>query len=307
MEKASLRMVGSSRRTLSGLGKPMLYRSKKVLMHKKTKFQDLLVFESTDFGNVVVLDGVIQITERDEMSYQEMMAHLPMFSCDQPLQVLIIGGGDGGVLREVIKHECVERVTWCEIDGDVIEASKQYLPKISAAVGDPKVKLLVGDGVAFAQDSKDNTFDVIIVDSSDPVGPAEKLFSKEFYANAHRILKPGGVICSQGECLWNNEDLIVTMTSDFGACFETAEYASIQVPTYPAGQIGAFLARKSGGTGLPSCRQPRRPVPDGMELRYYSQEMHAAAFALPAFLQRRLGQAAGPPAAKRQRLQWGTA
>lgn len=270
---------------------------KEVLLHKKTKYQDLLVFASTNHGNVIVLDGVIQITERDEMSYQEMLAHLPMFSCD-PKQVLIIGGGDGGVLGEVVKHSCVEKVTWCEIDGDVVEAAKRFLPSVAKAVGDPKVELLVGDGVAFAENSKENCYDVIIVDSSDPVGPAEKLFSKEFYVNAERILKPGGVICSQGECLWLNEELISTMVQDYGACFACADYASIQVPTYPSGQIGAFMARKSGGKGEISCRWPRRE-PQEMELRYYTSEMHAAAFALPAFLQRRL-----EATNKKRRLSW---
>ncbi|CAK9033716.1 unnamed protein product [Durusdinium trenchii] len=231
------------------------------------------------------------------MSYQEMLAHLPLFSCE-PTQVLIVGGGDGGILREVVKHSCVEKVTWCEIDGDVVDAAKQFMPSVAKAIGNPKVELLVGDGVAFAEKSKDNSFDVIIVDSSDPVGPAEKLFSKEFYVNAERILKPGGVICSQGECLWLNEELIATMVQDYGACFASAEYATIQVPTYPSGQIGAFMARKRGGKGEVSCRWPVRE-PKDMELRYYTPEMHAAAFALPAFLQRRL-----EAPSKKRRLAW---
>ncbi|CAK9105600.1 Spermidine synthase 1 (SPDSY 1) (Putrescine aminopropyltransferase 1) [Durusdinium trenchii] len=125
------------------------------------------------------------------------------------------------------RKTCKE-VTWCEIDGDVVDAAKQFMPSVAKAIGNPKVELLVGDGVAFAEKSKDNSFDVIIVDSSDPVGPAEKLFSKEFYVNAERILKPGGVICSQGECLWLNEELIATMVQDYGACFASAEYATIQ-------------------------------------------------------------------------------
>mmetsp|Transcript_77561 Transcript_77561/g.186051 ORF Transcript_77561/g.186051 Transcript_77561/m.186051 type:complete len:176 (+) Transcript_77561:115-642(+) len=174
------------------------------------------------------------------------------------------------------------------------------MPSVAVAVGDPKVELLVGDGVAFAENAKENSYDVIIVDSSDPVGPAEKLFSKEFYVNAHRILKPGGVVCSQGECVWLNEGLIATMVKDYGACFASAEYASIQVPTYPSGQIGAFLARKATASGGEvSCRHPRRE-PEAMELRYYTPEMHAAAFALPAFLKRRLE----VQATKKRRLSW---
>jgi len=157
---------------------------KEVLLHKRTDFQDLLVFESATWGKVLVLDGVIQLTERDECSYQEMMAHLPMFSHEDPKQVLIIGGGDGGVLREVVKHECIESVTMCEIDAGVVEASKQYFPKVSCGFDHPKAKLIIGDGVGFVEAAKDDSFDVIIIDSSDPVGPAEKLFSKEFYENA---------------------------------------------------------------------------------------------------------------------------
>lgn len=260
---------------------------KEVLLHKKTEFQDLMVFESSDWGKVLVLDGVIQLVERDEMSYQEMMAHLPLFSHPNPKNVLIIGGGDGGVLREVCKHKCVEKVTMCEIDGGVVEASKQFFPTVSCAFTDPKVNLIIGDGVGFAENAAENSYDCMIIDSSDPVGPAEKLFSKEFYVNARRILKPDGVLCSQGECLWQHADLIEEMLKGFGAPFASAEYASIQVPTYPSGQIGAFLCRKQGDFKDPSCKVPQREVSDE-DLRYYSTDMHKAAFVLPEFIRRRL-------------------
>jgi len=279
---------------------------KKVLHHERTKFQDLMVFESTSWGNVLILDGVIQLTERDEMSYQEMLAHLPMFAHERPKQVLIIGGGDGGILREVCKHSCVEKVTMCEIDAGVVEASKRFFPSVSTAFSHPKAELIIGDGVGFAEKAEDASFDVIVVDSSDPVGPAEKLFSKEFYANAHRILRPGGVLCTQGECLWVHADLIEGMLKENGQPFACAEYASIQVPTYPSGQIGAFLGRKafSSAAREPTCRTPSREVPEGMELRYYTEDMHSAAFALPAFLKRRLESAAPARAAKKRCLHW---
>merc|ERR1712176_630581 len=191
-------------------------------------------------------------------------------SHEGPVNVLIIGGGDGGVLREVVKHKCVEKVTMCEIDGGVIDAAKKYFPTVSCAINDPKVNLIVGDGVGFAEKAADATYDVMIIDSSDPVGPAEKLFSKEFYINAHRILKPGGVLCSQGECLWVHAELIEKMLREHGAPFASAEYASIQVPTYPSGQIGAFLGKKAKEvpSGVTSCRSPSRPIPDDMEFRY---------------------------------------
>lgn len=272
---------------------------KEVLLHEKTKFQDLLVFESTDWGTVLVLDGVIQLTDRDEMSYQEMMAHLPMFSHRNPRNVLIIGGGDGGVLREICKHPCVEKVTMCEIDEGVVNAAKRFFPNVACAFDDPRVTLNIGDGLAYAQAAADNTYDVMVVDSSDPVGPAEKLFEPEFYENAHRILGPGGVICSQGECLWIHSDLIKSMLDENGKPFFSAEYANIQVPTYPSGQIGAFLARKANPSQPlePSCRQPLREV-GTLDLQYYSEDMHRAAFALPAFLRKKLGLVSEPPAKK---------
>lgn len=282
-------------------GQANALKVKEVLLHKKTEFQDLLVFESTDWGKVLVLDGVIQLTERDEMSYQEMMAHLPLFSHPKPTNVLILGGGDGGVLREVCKHVCAEKVTMCEIDNGVVEASKSFFPTVSCAFTNERVNLIIGDGVAFAEKAEANSFDVVIIDSSDPVGPAEKLFSKEFYQNAERILKPGGVLCSQGECLWIHADLIHEMIVENGGPFACIEYASIQVPTYPSGQIGALLARKAGGSVNPSCRAPCRSTPDDFELRYYSAEMHTAAFALPAFIRRKLYER--DHAAKRQRCE----
>eukprot|EP00929_Paragymnodinium_shiwhaense_P092242 TRINITY_DN5211_c0_g2_i1.p1 TRINITY_DN5211_c0_g2~~TRINITY_DN5211_c0_g2_i1.p1 ORF type:complete len:299 (-),score=83.35 TRINITY_DN5211_c0_g2_i1:235-1131(-) len=266
---------------------------KEVLMHEKTDFQDLMVFKSTTWGHVLVLDGVIQLTERDESSYQEMMAHLPMCSHACPKNVLVIGGGDGGVVREIVKHSCVEKVTHCEIDIGVISAATTFFPSVATAFDNPKVELRIGDGLAFAREAAENTYDVIVVDSSDPVGPAEGLFSPEFYTNAHRILSPGGIICSQGECLWINENLIETMIKEHGKPFHSAEYATIQVPTYPSGQIGAFLARKADPSrpDLPkTCRKPERG-PGDIELKYYSEDMHSAAFALPAFIQRKIAAA----------------
>lgn len=281
---------------------------KRVIEHKKTEYQDLMVFESETWGNVLVLDGVIQLTEKDEMSYQEMMAHLPMFAHSSPKKVLIIGGGDGGVLREVVKHECVEKVVHCEIDAGVVAAAKNYFPSLSEAFSDERLELVIGDGVAYAEKTPDNTYDVIIIDSSDPVGPAEKLFSKEFYENAHRILAPGGVLCSQGECLWVHADLIEKMLGENGASFGSAEYASIQVPTYPSGQIGSFLARKASPESgeITTCRTPQRAMTDSMQtkLRYYTPAMHTAAFALPAFLERRLCKARASASKEVQELKW---
>ena len=173
-------------------GQAMGLEIQEMLLEQKTKYQDLKVFQSKTWGRVLVLDGVIQLTEKDEMSYQEMLAHIPMFSHQNPKRVLIVGGGDGGILREVCKHKCVEEIIQCEIDEGVVEASKKFFPNISKSFQDARLKLIIGDAVNYViEEAIDESFDVIIVDSSDPDGPAEKLFSEEFYKNASRILTKG--------------------------------------------------------------------------------------------------------------------
>ena len=175
----------------------MTLKVEKVLHHEKSKYQDVLVFQSTTYGTVLVLDGAIQVTERDEFAYQEMITHLAMNSHPNPKKVLVIGGGDGGVLREVVKHECVEEAVLCDIDEAVIRVSKQYLPGLSGVYEHPKVKVHIGDGFKFLDDYK-NAFDVIITDSSDPDGPAASLFQKSYFELLHGALREGGVITTQG-------------------------------------------------------------------------------------------------------------
>jgi spermidine synthase len=178
-------------------GQAMNLKVNQVLHHEKSKYQDVLVFESSDYGTVLVLDNVIQCTERDEFSYQEMITHLAMNSHPNPKKVLVIGGGDGGVLREVVKHECVEEAILCDIDEAVIRVSKKYLPGMSIGFKHPKSKEYVGDGFEFLKDHK-NEFDVIITDSSDPEGPAETLFQKPYFELLNDALREGGVITTQG-------------------------------------------------------------------------------------------------------------
>jgi spermidine synthase len=175
----------------------MTLKVEKVLHHEKSQYQDVLIFKSTDYGTVLVLDNVIQCTERDEFSYQEMIAHLAMNSHPDPKKVLVIGGGDGGVLREVVKHDCVEEAVLCDIDEAVIRLSKEYLPHMAQGLTHPKSTVHVGDGFKFLDDYK-NSFDVIITDSSDPDGPAESLFQKSYFELLNNALREGGVITTQG-------------------------------------------------------------------------------------------------------------
>jgi spermidine synthase len=267
-------------------GQAFSLQIKQVLHHAQSQFQDILVFDSVNHGKVLVLDGVIQCTERDEFSYQEMMAHIPLFSHPNPKKVLVIGGGDGGVLREIARHPSVEEICICELDKEVIEVSKKYLPFMARGFEDPRVKVHVMDGAKFMEENQ-ASFDVIITDSSDPVGPASVLFETPFYKAMHASLREGGIVCTQGECVWLHVDLIAPLVKAITPLFESVEYAYCTIPSYPSGQIGFIIARKAGGD-VKGCKEPvREPSGDvSKELRYYTPEIHKAAFVLPAFANR---------------------
>lgn len=264
-------------------GQAMSLKVKKVLDHHRSDFQDILVFESESHGNVLVLDGVIQVTERDEQAYQEMIAHIPLFAHPNPKKVLVIGGGDGGVIREVARHLGVEEIIECEIDEGVIKASKKYLPSLAKGYDDPRVTVKVMDGAQFLEENQD-AFDVIITDSSDPIGPASVLFETPFYNAMYKSLKPGGIVCTQGECMWLHLDLIKPLVDAISQTYSTVEYAYTTIPTYPSGQIGFILATKGRGP----CKVPEREAPRELlaDLKYYTPELHSAAFVLPAFASR---------------------
>eukprot|EP00696_Hemimastix_kukwesjijk_P010454 gnl/Hemi2/23180_TR7775_c0_g1_i1.p1 gnl/Hemi2/23180_TR7775_c0_g1~~gnl/Hemi2/23180_TR7775_c0_g1_i1.p1 ORF type:complete len:300 (+),score=118.19 gnl/Hemi2/23180_TR7775_c0_g1_i1:44-901(+) len=267
-------------------GQAMSLEVDEVLHNAKTQYQDLLVFKSKNWGKVLVLDGVIQVTERDEFSYQEMIVHLPMCAHPDPKKVLIIGGGDGGVLREVCKHQCVEQVFMCEIDQGVIDASKQFFPQMACSFNDPRLQLFVGDGNAFL-DGKVEQYDVIITDSSDPIGPASALFEKLFYEKLKRALKPGGILCCQMESIWLHLDIIKNMSQ---ACrelgFASVQYAFTTIPTYPSGQIGFLLCSKE----VSDLSVPKRNLVLPGLLRYYNAQVHTAAFVLPEFARQALSE-----------------
>ncbi|RGP62260.1 spermidine synthase [Fusarium longipes] len=264
-------------------GHAMTLRVEKVLAHEKSKYQDVLIFKSTDFGNVLVLDNVIQCTERDEFSYQEMIAHLALNSHPNPKKVLVIGGGDGGVLREIVKHDCVEEATLCDIDEAVIRLSKEHLPSMACGFDHPKSKTHVGDGFKFLNDYK-NEFDVIITDSSDPDGPAEALFQKSYFQLLHDALREGGVITTQGsESPWLHLPLIARLKKDCGAIFPVAEYAYTTIPTYPSGQIGFMVCSKDPKADVKNPIRSWTKEEEDAKLRYYSSEIHKASFVLPKF------------------------
>jgi len=269
-------------------GQAMSLEVEEVLHKEKSKYQDVLVFKSKTYGNVLVLDGVIQVTERDEHSYQEMLAHLPMLSHRNPKNVLIIGGGDGGIAREVLKHEGVESVHMCEIDEMVIEVSKKFLPSLASSFSHPKFTLHIMDGFDF-MDKHKAQFDVIITDSSDPIGPASSLFQKEYYALMKKALKPGGIVCSQGECMWIHMDLIKDMLEFCDTLYPSVNYAYTCIPTYPCGQIGFVMCSLDADCDFENPTRELSPAEvDAFKLKYYNPDIHRASFVLPQFAKKAL-------------------
>lgn len=267
-------------------GQAMSIEIEETLHDEKSKYQHVQVFKTKKFGNMLVLDGVIQITERDECAYQEMITHIPMFSHANPEVVLIVGGGDGGVIREVIRHKSVKELIICEIDQMVIDVSKKYFKTMSSSWDDKRLTVVCMDASEYLKsDAAKEKFDVIVCDSSDPVGPAQALFESPFYKSMNNALRAGGRIATQAESVWNNRDLIQDLFRRTLDIFETVEYATTQIPTYPCGQIGFLCCAKAGGskTGM---KVPARAVPADMakNLEYYTSELHVASFVLPAFM-----------------------
>ncbi|CDY59080.1 BnaA09g54560D [Brassica napus] len=268
----------------------------KVLFQGKSDYQDVIVFQSATYGKVLVLDGVIQLTERDECAYQEMITHLPLCSIPNPKKVLVIGGGDGGVLREVARHASVEQIDMCEIDKMVVDVSKQFFPNVAIGFEDPRVNLVIGDGVAFLKNAAEGSYDAVIVDSSDPIGPAKELFEKPFFQSVARALRPGGVVCTQAESLWLHMDIIEDIVSNCREIFKgSVNYAWTSVPTYPRhvslpfnihGVIGFMLCSTEGPDV--DFKNPVNPIDDSSSksnapLKFYNAEIHSAAFCLPSF------------------------
>ncbi|MDD3154880.1 MAG: polyamine aminopropyltransferase [Victivallaceae bacterium] len=256
------------------------------LWSEKTPYQQIDLYETTKVGRMLMLDGIIQLTEFDEFAYQEMMAHPAMFACENPENVLVIGGGDGGVLREIAKHRAVRHMDICEIDERVIAVSRKFLPTLSCGFDDPRVQIHIADGSSFLKD-KANCYDVIIVDSTDPGGPGAPLFNADFYQDLSKALRPGGVVATQAESPYLLPDVVRKLYDSAKANFAYVSYGMIFVPTYPTGTIAVCLAGKDHRVDVP-CR----PVPEEVQkaLRYYQESLHHAAFSMPYFVSKLLEQ-----------------
>ena len=262
-------------------GRALKVRITKSLEKIKSKFQEIEVVESESFGKILLIDGVIMLTEADEFCYHEMIAHVPLCVHPKTQKVLVIGGGDGGTVREILKHDNVKEVDVCEIDEKVIEISKRHFPYLADSFNDPKVKIYCEDGNKFIKTHKDE-YDIIIVDSSDPIGPAEVLFRREFYEAMYQALKDDGIVVAQAESFFYHQKIIKSLFSFIKEIYPISEYYYTLVPTYPSGVIGFTF-----------CSKKYHPINDFnetealklLDLKYYNKDIHKAAFILPNFVQ----------------------
>lgn len=261
------------------------FRADEVRYEEQTGQQHLVIFDNALFGRMMALDGITQVTERDEFIYHEMMTHVPILAHGRARNVLIIGGGDGGILREVVRHKSVEHVTMVEIDPAVTDFCKVQLPGISAgAFDDPRLDLVFADGAKFVEDTG-KKFDVIIVDSTDPVGPGEVLFREEFYRAAAGCLTPGGVIVTQNGVPFMQGAELRSTIEKFRRIFNVASCYLATIPTYVGGPMAMGWGTDDAALkDIPLTELEARFAAAGFDTRYYTPEVHKAAFALPRYV-----------------------
>jgi spermidine synthase len=265
------------------------------LARVKSEFQDIAIFESSSHGRVMVLDGVIQITEADEFVYQEMLTHVPLLAHGSAADVLIIGAGDGGVLRRVLQHGTTKRAVMVEIDGEVIRLAKEFLPAIAGpAWTDPRAQVIVGDGIDYVKRAPDASFDVIIVDSTDPIGVGEVLFTDDFYRNCARILTPRGLVVNQCGVPFMQPDELRETSLRRREFFPHVTAYVAAVPTYVGGFMTLGWAAKDPAlatTPLETIRTRAARAGLAGSTNYWTPEIHTGAFNLPPYIARHLPQA----------------
>lgn len=261
------------------------------LFNQKSDFQSVRVFETSAYGKMLAIDSCVMATERDEMHYHEMLVHPALQLHAQPKKILVIGGGDGGTVREVFRYPEVESVTMVEIDELVVKASKEFFPSLSSQFDNPKLNLIFDDGIAFVKNSPPEQYDIIIVDGADPRGPAEGLFTKDFYLSCQRALKPNGIVVAQGESPMFQEqafvDLHRRMIDVFG---EKRAYVGLFfAPTYPSGMWSIQMAKKGDFDPVQDLNSSKADdFSEQNQLHYYSAQVHSSVFALPRFVKKML-------------------
>jgi len=266
----------------AGQGSAISLKISQKVHDEQSPYQRIEIYETETFGTLMTLDGLVMVTDRDNFVYHEMMSHPALFAHPGPKRVLIIGGGDCGTLREVLKHSTVELAEQVELDERVTRVAEQFFPELCEKNSDPRARLHFTDGIQWLVDAKPDTYDVIIVDSTDPVGPAAGLFSENFYRNCHRALRPRGIVVGQSESPLFHPDLIVSMHGAMrGAGFSDTATLQFHQVTYPSGWWSCTMACKTGS--LAGFREDAVHGKD-FPTRYYNAAIHLGARALPEFL-----------------------
>jgi spermidine synthase len=260
------------------------------LFKEQSPYQLVEIYDTLAYGKTLTLDRMVMTTEKDEFVYHEMITHVPMISHGRVRKALVIGGGDGGTVREILRHKELEEVVMVEIDEAVIRASKEHLPGIAVALdsGDPRLEVIVGDGIEYVERAEDESFDLIIVDSTDPVGPAEGLFSESFYRQVHRVLKPGGVMVAQSESPHYAPEVFKEIYTCYGEVFGSANVHPYlaHIPTYPTGMWSFAYCSKAGAHPINDLnREYSQQFASQESTKYYSASIHQACFAIPPFVQ----------------------
>lgn len=246
---------------------------------EKTEYQDLAVIDTVQFGRMLVLDGMVMTTEADEFVYHEMISHIALNTHPEPKRVLVVGGGDGGVIREILKHDPVQEAVLAEIDPRVVEVSQEFLPGIAGSLTNPRVTLAIGDGVEHVRRNK-GKYDIIIIDSTEPIGPAVGLFSRPFYQDVYDALTPDGIMVAQSESPFVNQDVIQMIHRNLTGIFSLKYLYTASIPTYPSGLWSFTIASKKWDPLQVDPKKMRK-----LTTKYYTPELHVGAFKLPRFVE----------------------
>ncbi len=246
------------------------YDIEKILYKSRSEFQDILVFENPYFGKILVLDGIVQLTERDEFFYHEMLAHVVLYAHPNPKKVVVIGGGDGGTVREVLKHDTIEKVYFVEIDEEVIKTSRQFFPQVACSIDDRRVEIKCMDGAEFIKECG-HDIDAVIVDSTDPIGFAKSLFTEEFFRSISNCLKDDGFFVTHSESLLLHKEIVRETQEVLGQVFPVVDCYATPIATYP----GNWWTFAVGSKSL-NPREMKRKCE--IETRYYDDEIHSHVF-----------------------------
>jgi len=257
----------------------MTYKIKETLVTKSSKYQELAILDTYAFGRMLVLDGIVQTTIADEFVYHEMITHIPLFTHKNPKKVLVVGGGDGGVIREILKHPSVEKAILCEIDEIVVEECLKFLPEISCELKNPRCEVFIGDGIKYVHEHK-NEFDIIIVDSTDPFGAAEGLFAGSFYKEIYECLTVDGIFIAQTETPFYLPEVVKKVFNDANVIFPITKLFMAAIPTYP----GGFWSFTIGSKKYDPENVDLKNTID-FSTKYYTKKLHKSCFTLPKYIE----------------------